>query len=105
MTYPRTKMRRMPAGTGYHSCSNLVYLLEPGRGRTSAQLMLGGSHTDSAQNQCGLESDVVIANLINLKIKKRFHSISFSASHLSIVTFIHGSLSASSSVPVVLFMA
>ena len=77
MTYPLTKMRRMPAGRGYHSCSNLVYLLEPGRGRTSAQLMLGGSHTDSAQNQCGLEPGVVISGLISLKIKKRFRSISF----------------------------
>ena len=103
MTYPLTKMRRMPAGTGYHSCSNLVYLLEPGRGRTSAQLMLGGSHTDSAQNQCGLESDVVIANLINLKIKKRFHSISFSAFKTFYCASL--SLSASSSAPVVLFMA
>lgn len=51
MTYPRMKMSMTPAGMGYHNSSNLVNLLEPGTGLTSAQVMLGGSHTLSDQNQ------------------------------------------------------
>ena len=49
--YPRMNIRIIPAGIGYQSSPKLVYLLEPGLGVTSAQVMFGGSQMYSDQNQ------------------------------------------------------
>ena len=51
MTWALTRMMTRAAGTGYQSSPKLVYLLEPGSGFTSFQVMLGGSQMSSFQNK------------------------------------------------------